>query len=173
MIVSNDDSFASADAILISISQIVEKSFSIGLLCKGVVAHGKFTADFEKSIFFGKPLINAYLLQEDMKLSSIILHHSCESKLSKLIQNDINLMGNGRCFEYLTPMKYGLINHEHLNWLEYYIFISYKEDDKEKILNTYINMFKKMYLEVSGYSRIYIDNTLKYFEKCRQISIEE
>lgn len=39
---------------------------------RGVLTHGKFKADFDKSIYFGEPLINAYLLEQQMQFFGAI-----------------------------------------------------------------------------------------------------
>ncbi|MFA5780092.1 MAG: hypothetical protein WC947_08130 [Elusimicrobiota bacterium] len=173
LIISKNDTYSAADSILINTSKVVERSLQLGLLVKGAIAQGKFTVDFKKSIFFGKPLINAYLMQEELKLSSIVLHHSFEDKILSF-PDSVKLNGAGRCFEYLTPMKLGSVNHLHLNWLEYNILYSLKEkDQKNKVIDHYIKKIREIYLTVSGYSRVYIDNTLSFFEECRKKSINK
>lgn len=164
LIMSVDDSEASADNILFYTSLIITRALDVELLAKGGIAFGQFTADFDKSIFFGKPLIDSYLLQEDMKMSSVILHHTMENKLKKMKYKYVNLMENNRCFEYMTPMKYGTVKHTHLNWLEYYHLYKFDSpEEKEKIFKKYQKLIDNLYLDVSGQARQYLDNTSKFF----------
>lgn len=172
LIISKDDSYDSADSIMFHTSEIIGEALKIGIMVKGAIAHGKFTADYNKSIFFGQPLIDAYMMEEEIKLSSILLHHSFEKKI-KSYTNKMKLYGNNRCIEYITPMQKGSVTHMHLNWMEYYaIFYFQDPTEKNNIINDYSNRLKELYLSVSGYSRIYIDNTIKFIEECRRLSIK-
>jgi hypothetical protein len=171
LIVSKDDSEDCADSILFNTSALVTKSINLGLLSKGAVAYGNFTSDFENSIFFGKPLIDAYQLQEEMKVSSIIIHHTCEKKLKTMKYKETNLLEGGRTFEYNTPMKFGFVKHMHLNWLEYYSLFISENSDKE--FKSYLGLVDKMYLDVSGSARQYLDNTLLFLNKCKDVSDKE
>ncbi|MEQ6123597.1 hypothetical protein AAON49_05305 [Pseudotenacibaculum sp. MALMAid0570] len=171
LIVSDDDTYESADSIMFNTSKLVGAALKIGLMVKGTIAHGKFTADYEKSIFFGKPLIDAYIMEEEIKLSSILLHHTFEKKI-KSYRRVVKLHEGSRCIEYLTPMQKGAVNHLHLNWMEYYhVYDLEGVKNKNKAIDDYSKKLKKLYLSVSGQPRVYIDNTLKFIEKCRECCI--
>ena len=45
---------------------------------KGVISKGPFTYDEEKQLFFGKAIVDAYLLQEQVYYYGIVAHHSVE-----------------------------------------------------------------------------------------------
>ena len=168
-IFSMDDTYEAADAVMINTAKVVESALRSGLLVKGAVAHGKITADFQRSIFFGRPLIDAYLLQEEMKLASVVLHHTCEHKILSY-DHKAPIDGSGRCLEYPTPFVGGVVNHMHLNWLEYLILYRIdKEDDKTAEMDRHIERLRDLYLTVSGHPRVYIDNTLKFFDECRRL----
>jgi hypothetical protein len=171
MIVSNNDSYSAADAILISVSQIMEQALEIGLLLKGVISFGNFTADFKNSIFFGRPLIDSYLLQEEIKISSIVLHHTFEKRVLQF-REDPNLLSDGRTLEFITPLQHGAVSHLHLNWMEYYSIYAIESNElKLQEVDKYTKKLKNLYLNVSGHSRIYIDNTLKFFDACKKAYI--
>ncbi len=172
LVMSNNDTYSAADAIMISVCQIVEHSLKLGLLVKGVISHGKFTADFENSIFFGKPLIDSYLLQEEIKLSSIVLHHTFEKKVSQFTQRP-KLFDGGRTLHFNTPLQNGSVNHLHLNWMEYYSFCGIDDKQKQKEIDKHTKSLKKLYFTVSGRSRVYIDNTIKFFEACAEVSVQK
>ena len=169
LIITSDDSERSADDILFYTSVIITRALEVDLLAKGCIAYGKFTADFEKSIFFGKPLVDSYLLQEDMKMSSVILHHTMEQKLRTMNYKTVNLMEGDRCFDYQTPMKYGSVKHTHLNWLEYYhLYKTPILEDKLKIFKKYQVLIEKLYLDVSGQARQYLDNTINFMNELKK-----
>jgi len=168
MLVSIDDSEYSADVMLLLSANVVAKALQQELLVKGAIAFGEFTADYKKSIFFGKPLIDAFQLEEEMKVSGIILHHSFERKLKEMKYKDVNLLADGRSFDYLTPMKFGTVKHLHLNWLEY--AKNAKDEKGESIsFEKCKRLIERIYFEVSGQPRIYIDNTLILLSKSNEI----
>ena len=45
---------------------------------KGALSYGRFTANFEKSQFFGRPLVDAYRLAEETYFYGATLHHRFE-----------------------------------------------------------------------------------------------
>nr|WP_314650309.1 hypothetical protein [uncultured Porphyromonas sp.] len=45
---------------------------------KGAIAKGPFTYDEENQLFFGKALVDAYLLHESLYFYGIVAHHSVE-----------------------------------------------------------------------------------------------
>lgn len=79
-----------------------------GIPHKGALAFGKMTQDYNKSIFFGQPLIDAYLLQEELMMYGIIIHSSAEFEIEKLqISKELFLFNyqcpfKGRSSHYLT-----------------------------------------------------------------------
>ena len=166
MLVSRDDSEFSADVIFLVTANIVAEALNQELLVKGSIAFGEFTADYENSIFFGKPLIDSYQLEENLKISSIVIHHTCEKKLKQMKYENINLLENGRCFNYLTPMKFGKVNHLHLNWLKYQM-LALEKNEREEVFIKFKKLIETIYLEASGEPRLYIDNTIPFLEKCR------
>lgn len=108
---------------------------------KGAISYGKFTANFEKSIFFGQPLIDAYRLQENLFYYGIVLDNETE----KFINNNTELKSILITWvkKIETPFKSGHINHlnitvDHLN---------------DKIV-------EGLYNNVCGLPRKYVDNTI-------------
>ncbi len=158
---------------MISTAKVVSRALECGLLVKGAIAHGTLTADLKNSIVFGKPLIDAYLLQEEIKLASVILHHSFEQKILSF-DHGVRLDGSGRCQRYLTPIERGFVTHMHLNWLQYSVlFLAKSDQEKLELVDKYIGILKGVHLTVSGGSRMYIDNTMKYLEECRRVAAAE
>lgn len=112
---------------------------------KGAISYGKITVDIENSIYFGQPIIDAFLLHEDLHLFSVIADNSFEKKISELNMGKLDAI-----FEfYKTPLKSGKTNH--------YVL---KPQPKDK--ETTLSNLKNLYLTVSGKPRQYIDNTIDF-----------
>jgi hypothetical protein len=50
----------------------------LGTALRGAIARGTITADFERSIFFGQPIVDAYLLEENQAWYGIAEHSSTQ-----------------------------------------------------------------------------------------------
>lgn len=158
LIITNNNSLESAIHIMIHSAMLFEKVLSYGIPIKGCISFGKFTADFEKSLFVGQPLIDSFLLQEELYLYSIILHHSFETFMSYKKYGEGEFPNNPRWIKYLTPFKNGRAFHYHINWL-YYTKLGKLEKDK------YFMLLNKYYNSISGKTRAYVDNTLDLYDK--------
>lgn len=143
ILTSNDDSKDSFISISFVVSSIMAKAFSLGIPLKGALSVGELTIDTKNSIYFGKPLIKAYLLQEDLKIYGLILDDSVEALKYSSIDDYYTI--------YKTPFKTGKISHYMLNW---YSSGWYKPGTRKDP--------KDMYLTVSGTPRVYVDNTIDY-----------
>lgn len=140
-IFSRSDSEEDAHKLVVDSLFILQYALSKQIPIKGAISFGKITVDIKKSIYFGQPLIDAYLLHEDLNLYGVISDHNFENKMTKMIR---------KYFEkYSVPLKYGRINH-------YLIKPTY-----EKIPVT-IDYLNKMYSTVSGNPRRYIDNSIEF-----------
>ncbi|WP_421879780.1 hypothetical protein [Marinoscillum sp.] len=106
---------------------------------KGSISTGLITADLEKSLFFGQPIIDAYQLQEQVHYYGIVADHSIDHMLHETEGLD-NLV---RC---KTPLKGGSILHYNMRF-------DVDPDDLNKFYNT-----------VSGQVRKYVDNTLDMYK---------
>jgi hypothetical protein len=118
------------------------------------MAFGLMTLDTENSIFFGQPLIDAYLLQEELNFYGIVVHHSAENTI--LLED--YFLG---CFtQFDCPLKNGVVNHKAI----YPMLMDYKlkaEFPKEQQAVT--DGLNALRFTVSGHLRKYVENTQKYF----------
>jgi hypothetical protein len=151
ILVSYDGSLGSAYKLFSSVAIITSQAIKSGIPIKGAIAYGKMTAVLGKSIYFGKPLIAAYELQNELLLYGVIVHHTVEQHLIQ--SNDIEKFEDFFIFKYPVPMKSGKITH--------YVVDFTPVPEKEKEL---LDSVTKLYNNVSGAPRIYVDNTLKYIE---------
>lgn len=116
---------------------------------KGVLSYGEITVDFENSLFFGRPIIDAYLLHDQLNIYTALIDNRFEVELKKKkISNTIKkLLVSEKIF-----LKSGRINH------------TVVLPDRVQNLNDCIDYLKKYYNNVSGQPRIYVDNTVEFFE---------
>jgi len=114
---------------------------------KGAISYGEITVDFEKSIFFGQPIIDAFLLHEDLQILSVIVDHHAEKRF-KDFKTSLQVHHNLTTIK--IPMKYGKVNHTLLRL-------------SNGAMDSGIDSLNELYLSVSGKPRIYIDNTLSLY----------
>jgi hypothetical protein len=156
LLVSNNDSPESARFIIFNTRWIIEKALTNGIPIKGAIAHGEETADFDLSLHFGRPLIDAYELQNEVMLYGVILHHTMEKTL---VESNLMKTYSDVILKYQIPMKSNIITH-------YIVKPTYLEKENESIIN-------KLYGNVSGAARCYVDNTAKFLEFVNQLSINK
>jgi hypothetical protein len=150
MIYSKDKSVDSFHELAIVVSAFTSDLFTEGIPHKGAIAFGEMTLDNDKSIFFGQPLIDAYLLQEELYFYGIIIHASAEKEIEKNPDSD----GKRFTKNYLCPLKPNG-NANHLT-----IFPLYSQDNSESEI--LLLSIKKLRFNTSGILRKYIDNTESY-----------
>lgn len=132
---------------------LTQECLQRGFPLKGAIAQGTFTYDASKQLFFGQPLVDAYLLQESVKYYGIVLHHTAEQvmrdtpKVKSLYEKVDAFIDNGR------------ISHWNLCWQNVDQKMSpEKPCDWQKWL-------EQIEQQVSGKPRIYVDNTREILEK--------
>jgi hypothetical protein len=163
IIYSKDNSINSAQNINSTISALTNDLLASGIPHKGAIAFGKMTRDERRSIFFGQPLIDAYLLQEQLNLYCIVVDASAEHQFEKqnLIDNEKLMLKN-----YLCNFKLGASNHLTIPPL----FAGVENADSEpskKQKKRLIEGIKRLRHKTSGHLRKYVDNTeafIKYVE---------
>lgn len=130
-------------ALVCAVASITRWLFDQGIPHKGAIAFGTMTLDEENSIFFGQPLIDSYLLQEELNFYGIVLHATVEKEIfSKKI--DLNYLLYTHY--YLCPFKNGASYHTTICPMS-------------KVEQSSI---QKLRLNTSGALRKYIDNTENY-----------
>lgn len=77
ILISRDNSDAASLAIRLACIRIYAAGLVHGIAIRGAVAHGLVTADFQRSIFFGQAIVDAYLLEEDQRWFGVAEHESC------------------------------------------------------------------------------------------------
>lgn len=150
MIYTIDNSPTSARQISMAISIITEGMFLHGIPFRGAVAAGVMTLDYKNSIFFGQPLIDAYLLSEELNFYGIVVHSTAEySKAFKTLHEK---------YEYQCPFKNGKANHLTISPFDFILF------PNEPFYKSLYSSISNLACRSSGAIRKYIDNTLAYME---------
>lgn len=148
-IFSKDDDFVSLRHFLTYVKRVMRMALRKEIPLKGAIAYGNMAVDVKNNLFCGQPIVDAYLLEEDLQYMGVVFHHTFEEAYFKLSDTQIKRVSNW-IKEVSTPFRYG--KRTHLN-LDYRIAGSTTYDLKERIEN------QRFYS--SGDARKYIDNTLE------------
>ncbi len=146
---SNGDKMEDFIKILIDSYGLFRSAVKSGIAIKGAISFGEITVDFEKSLFFGQPIIDAFLLHEDLHMLGVILDHHAENKFCGY--KNFNLINDSLTFQKVK-MKQGSISH-------YILTVKTPEVISEMIAD-----LKKLYKTTSGKSRKYIDNSIENYQ---------
>lgn len=154
MIFSKNDSQNAFESIKIAAMWFMAFAIKDGIPLKGAVAHGTISIEKDKHIYFGQPLIDAYLLQEEVHYYGVVFHHSVDKYILETDDEDpLNY------FEAKTPMKTGMINHKNINWFRAKSI--YEKMAGEGIVKS----LESLYTITSGNPRRYIDNTISLYSE--------
>jgi len=125
--------------------KILFDAVKLGIPIKGAISYGYITADFNNSIFLGRPIVEAYLLQEELFYYGVTLDHKSET----FYRNNLAKFKGHDMYEFLkTPFKHSKIMHANL-----------KTGPETKLVD-----FEKLYETVCGTTRQYVDNTIEVFK---------
>lgn len=142
---------------------LMQNALESGLALKGAIAMGSLTFDAETGIYFGLPIVDAYLLEEELKFYGVAFHHSVEPLIENYIKNPPQ-RGRQPLYAPIEACKLQLKTGQSSHYCVSYHKMSKvlaKADDSTRLSGLVKNIGKT----VSGAPRIYIDNTLKFFEE--------
>jgi len=157
LIISKDGTKASLDYLLFACQLLLSESFKKEIPMKGAISYGNITADFDKSLFFGKALIDAYSLQEQLFIYGVALDEKAEKKVSS-----IKDYMKAYCIRTKVATKSGAITHLIVNWAKWADKMKNDNDSNSKVG---ISIMERFYNDMSGHPRKYIDNTIECFPK--------
>lgn len=158
MIFSKDDSLESCNKILIDSSYLLYYAIQSQIPLKGVLSFGEVTLDFDNSLFFGRPVIDAYLLHDQLQMYAAIMDHHFEGKMSQL--DLLKEFKEDVATEYKVSLKRGRIKHR---------VVHPPKDNVE----AHIKDINSLYNTVSGPPRMYIDNTISFYEELAKVQGED
>lgn len=157
--VSNSENKHDASGMILAATYFLTSCIQKSIPVKGAITYGLMNSDFNKSLHFGKPLIDAYLLQDELSFYGCILDSTSESKLLEL-----NLLKDDFVYKYGAPLKSGKINHFVLNWVDIY---------ETQTLEDSGSAVEKMYLTVCGKPRLYVDNTINFVKEIKRKNLKK
>lgn len=164
-----------SDSILIVVNGVDDKMFNLitkAAFClmhtaisnrfpiKGTIAQGVFTYDEKRELYFGRPLVDAAVLHDEIKFYGVVVHNTAEATVKA--KNDID----NRYCKSAIPLEKGSASHYHLAWN--LVNQQYKSEDITDICNIWLDVIEE---QVSGKPRTYIDNTRLVFENDRRLTI--
>ena len=160
LIYSQDDTIESLHALADITSHImmyaIQQENPIPL--KGAIAAGRMTCNQTKQLYFGQALIDAYLLEENIKYYGVLVHHSAEKYLLQSQFDEFR--------DIKAPLKGGDIAHYELDWYKVKLdLFETIEGEKQPIPQKDVpTCLKNLRLTVSDEPRKYIDNTKKVMD---------
>jgi hypothetical protein len=162
LIVANGTNEKMFNLISKAAARLMHVALNEGIALKGVIAEGVFTYDSQNELYIGKPLVDAYLLHDEIKFYGIVVHHSAERTVKRYAADNDNPYTNEP-----IALEKGKTAHYHLCW---------NMMDKLLDANDYTEQCLKWLDEiaetVSGKPRIYIDNTVSIL-KADQKAVSE
>lgn len=156
VVFTKDNSKTSLIALVaVAIPHLMQSALSKGIPMKGALAFGEMSIDKEGQIFFGQPLIDAYLLQEDVYYYGVVVHNSAELLVSKTPTNK-------HFIDISTPLKSGNISHYNINWFDHLKKLKQKDFIIKKKFGQLVSKHRSL---TSGRPRKYLDNTIQVFKQ--------
>jgi hypothetical protein len=160
IIYSKDDSYESMGNTICTVAGVVQDLLGAGIPFKGALSVGTMTCDFNKSIYFGQPLIDAHLLQEELYFYGVVLHGSAEKELEAHSYSSF-------ISEYKCPFKKGRPKHSVIQP----IFFAAEDPDDVERNNNLLRSVENMKFSTSGSLRVYIDSTIEFLNHVRSNEI--
>jgi hypothetical protein len=159
LFISKGDSTLDCSQILNTSQMCLFRCFSNNIPIKGGISLGLFTANFDKNVFYGKPLIDSYNLVDDLHMYGCIIDNLVEKFVNENLKSE-NL-SDCNLIKYKAPFKFGQAKHYFLNWCDRLDIIENCRSGRSS--NSFIDEF---YYRVSGQPRVYIDNTIDFISYC-------
>jgi hypothetical protein len=120
LLISNDDSVISFAKIIRAVQYFFGSAIFHVIPIKGAMAYGMQTADLEDSLYFGKPIIEAWEFQNDLYMYGVVLHNSVEEYLDSHFHEINDIIGKDNIIKYETPFKKENISRYVINWLYHF-----------------------------------------------------
>lgn len=132
---------------------------------KGAIARGKITFDSIDQLYFGQALVDAYLMEEELKFYGVAFHHSAEKLVIEALErmyypDSKKIRIYYPIHECSIPLKSCKCKHYLVAWHKLNTALS--QDD---ITEDSKNWLANMNLTVSGAPRVYVDNTIAIIDE--------
>ena len=127
---------------------LMQTALQTGFALRGAIAKGNMVFDLENQLFFGKALVDAYLLEEELCYYGVAFHESMEDSI-------LNTKKDLPIEDIAIPLKKGKSKHYHVAW--YKVKANLQKGDISSIALEWLKDIRKT---VSGNPRVYLDNTI-------------
>lgn len=151
ILIVSEDSSKGFNAISKAASEIMRITLEKMLPVKGVISKGMFTYDGDMQLFFGRALVDAYLLHEQLYYYGIVAHHSLEKDIENRTKKEPNAWVHSP-----ISWKKGCSSHYHIA----YNLVSETRTVGKDTTSKYLKRLDNILSTVSGEPRIYIDKTI-------------
>lgn len=145
---------------------LMQTGLETGFALRGAMAKGEMIFDKENQLFFGKALVDAYLLEEELCYYGIVFHESMEDDVIKVQQSEkfyiVDTQNKGKYMpikDVDVPLKKGKSKHYHIAWHK-----MNKKLEEGDMSQEVLGWLKEMRKTVSGNPRVYLDNTIKIID---------
>jgi len=109
VIFSKNDSLENFNYFLLATRWFFTGAFSKQIPIKGAMAHGEISLNKKEQIYFGQPIIDAYLMEEDVNYMGVVAHNSIDEYVSNIKDKKTLNRIEGILFEAKTPLKCELV----------------------------------------------------------------
>ena len=95
---------------------LMQTAMESGFALRGSIASGKMIFDEANQLFFGKALVDAYLLEEDLAFYGVVFHHTAEKLVRESLESNNDIYLPIEDVELST--KKGKSKHFHIAWFK-------------------------------------------------------
>lgn len=167
VVITQDNSLLSLKKLLEVSIKITSEFLNLNWGMSGSISKGKVFYDRNNHIILGRPIVEAYLMQEDVEFYGIAICDSAIEDVKKYIEWADTRRGTRHLVNLLREerihFKSGYYSQYHLRWFDYEYnsagpqhpyYIKKRSDDSVK------QKLQKMLQNTQGKSKRYIENTL-------------
>ena len=155
VLVSRDTTIEDLNRISKAATILMQTGLQTGFALRGAIAKGDMVFDNENQLFFGKALVDAYLLEEELCYYGVVFHESMEeSILDALSQKSMPIE------DVSVPLKKGKSKHFHVAWHKLKANLQLGNISSDALI-----WLKEIRKTVSGNPRVYLDNTIEIIRK--------
>lgn len=152
VLVSEKDTLDDLNRICKAAAILMQTALQTGFALRGAISKGEMVFDEEDQLFFGKALVDAYLLEEELCYYGVVFHESVEESILTAMSNEKYSLP---IEDVSIPFKKGKSKHYHIAWHKLNAALQ-----KGDITSDALSWFKDIRRTVSGNPRVYLDNTV-------------
>ena len=111
VLVTRDTTINDLNRISKAATILMQTGLQTGFALRGAITKGKMVFDNENQLFFGKALVDAYLLEEELCYYGVAFHESMEESITDALTKKTMPIE-----DVLIPLKKGKSKHYHIAW---------------------------------------------------------